>query len=91
VEADNESVIANLVVSGVGASLMREDAALVREAEGEVVLAEQPRMTTTLWFIVSADRADDPLVQALLDLVRQVWAPRPPRRSERDAMPEVAG
>jgi len=92
VEADNESVISNLVMSGVGASLMREEAALAREAEGEIVLAPQLRMTTTLWFIVAADRADDPLVQALLGLVRQVWTPAKPSRKARDAaVPETAG
>ena len=92
VEADNETVIASLVVSGVGASLMREDAALAREAAGEIVLARRGRMTTTLWFVVSADRADDPLVQALLDLVRQVWTPsKPPRNARNAAVPETAG
>ena len=90
VEADNETVISSLVMAGVGASLMREEAALNREADGEIVLASQGRLTTTLWFIVSADRADDPLVHALLDLVRQVWAPAKPSRDARDAVPEAA-
>jgi DNA-binding transcriptional LysR family regulator len=74
VEADQESVISSLVASGVGLSLMREDVALEREAAGEICLWDQGRATTTLWFIYPSERAEDPVIRALLDGVRDTWA-----------------
>ncbi len=44
-----------------------------------------------LWFIVSADRADDPLVNALLELVRHVWAPRSARGAQAGTPVATAG
>jgi DNA-binding transcriptional LysR family regulator len=76
VEADQESVISSLVVSGVGLSLMREDVALEKEAAGEACLWPQGRMTTTLWFIYPQERADDPVIRALLDVLRDTWSLR---------------
>ena len=73
VEADQESVIANLVVSGVGLSLIREELALEKEAAGEVCLWRDVRLETTLWFIYLAARKDDPVIRALLDVLRDTW------------------
>ncbi|HUL03810.1 MAG TPA: LysR family transcriptional regulator [Gemmatimonadales bacterium] len=74
VEADQESVISSLVASGVGLSLMREDVALEREAAGEICLWDQGRATTTLWFIHLHERAEDPVIRALLEGLRDTWA-----------------
>jgi DNA-binding transcriptional LysR family regulator len=73
VEADQESVISSLVASGVGLSLMREDVALERETAGEVCLWDQGRATTTLWFIYLRERAEDPVIRALLEGLRDTW------------------
>jgi DNA-binding transcriptional LysR family regulator len=73
IEADHESVITSLVASGVGASLMREDVARARAAAGEICIWDRARLRTTLWFVCLAERAGDPLVHALLALVRDVW------------------
>lgn len=77
VEADNEAVIANLVESGVGLSLMREDLALAKERAGELVAWNDSRPTTTLWFIHRADRADDPIIAALAPVLAEAWGPSP--------------
>jgi DNA-binding transcriptional LysR family regulator len=74
VEADQESVISSLTVSGVGLSLMREDVALAKRAAGEACLWEKGRATTTLWFIYPQERADDPVIRALLEVIRETWA-----------------
>lgn len=74
VEADQEPVVASLVVSGAGVSLMREDLALERERAGEVCIWDKVRLTTTLWFVYLADRAQDPLIQALLEVLQKTWA-----------------
>ncbi len=73
VEADQESVIANLVVSGVGMSLIREELALEKEAAGEVCLWRDLRLETTLWFIYLVARKDDPVILALLGVLRDTW------------------
>ncbi len=73
VEADQESVIANLVVSGVGLSLIREDLALEKETSGQVCLWRDVRLETTLWFIYLEARKDDPAIRALLGVLRDTW------------------
>ncbi|HUL64037.1 MAG TPA: LysR family transcriptional regulator [Burkholderiaceae bacterium] len=72
-EADDERVIVDLVRSGVGVSLMREDVAFEGEAAGEVCIWDKARLTTTLWFVSLVERQDDPLIKALLELVRESW------------------
>jgi DNA-binding transcriptional LysR family regulator len=73
VEADDESVIANLVASGVGASLLREESALELERSGTAKIWGSTRVVSTLWFIALASRRDDPLIKATFDLVRDSW------------------
>jgi len=73
VEADQESVIANLVVSGVGLSLIREELALEKQAAGEVCLWSDVRLHTTLWFVYLLARENDPAIRALLGVLRDIW------------------
>jgi DNA-binding transcriptional LysR family regulator len=73
VEADHESVIKSLIVSGVGLSLLREDLARSLEARGEVCVWGRAELGTTLRFVYPAERATDPLLVALLDIIRSVW------------------
>jgi DNA-binding transcriptional LysR family regulator len=73
VEADQEFVIANLVVAGVGLSLIREELALEREAAGEVCLWRDVRLKTDLWFIHRAGRNSDPVIRALRDAITDTW------------------
>ena len=76
VEADQETVVESLVVSGVGIALMREDIALEREKAGEVCVWDGVRIETQLWFIYLRDREQDPLIHALLDVEKDVWGVR---------------
>lgn len=87
VQADHETVMGNLIVSGVGLSLLREDLARAREVTGEVVVLKGARLATMLQFIYLAERADDPAIAALLIALREVWnldrgatGKKPPRR-----------
>ena len=84
VEADQESVISNLVVSGVGLSLIREEMALEKLAAGELCLWRDVRLETTLWFIYPLARADDPVIRALIEVVRDTW------KLPQQAAPEIA-
>jgi DNA-binding transcriptional LysR family regulator len=73
IEADQESVIETLVVSGVGISLMREESARARAQAGEICIWNKARLRTTLWFVCAAGREQDPLLKALFGLVRETW------------------
>lgn len=73
VAADNEGVLANLVESGVGLSLMREDLALAKERAGLVTVWPHMRAATRLRFIYLRERAHDPAIAALVAVLREVW------------------
>lgn len=73
VEADNESVIANLVESGVGLSLLREAPALAAQRAGEVCLWGDARLSTTLWFVSLEKHAADPAIAALREVLEETW------------------
>ena len=72
-EADDELVVGSLVVSGLGMALMREDLALDRAAAGEVYLWKDVRLTTALKFVYLREREKDPVIGALVDLLKDVW------------------
>jgi DNA-binding transcriptional LysR family regulator len=74
IEADTESVINNLVESGVGVSLIRDEIAAHSVDAGRTLIWPGLQVATKLWLVHSAARATDPLVEALLDVLREVWA-----------------
>ena len=74
--ADDEAVVSSLVVSGVGVALMREDVALQKAQAGEVYLWQDTRIGTTLRFLFMRSREHDPVIRALLDVVKDVWGLR---------------
>jgi len=71
--ADDETVIANLIVEGLGVALVRDEVARARAAEGELVTWPGVAIETTLWFVCLAERATVPALAALLDMVREAW------------------
>jgi DNA-binding transcriptional LysR family regulator len=73
VEADNETVILNLIESGVGVSIAREELALASEKEGRIAIWPDTKLETRLWFIHQASRAGDPLLEAMRTVLREVW------------------
>jgi DNA-binding transcriptional LysR family regulator len=89
VEADQESVIESLVVSGIGMALMREEAARARAAAGEICIWDKARLRTTLWFVCAAERAEDPLLKALFALLHEVW--QLPEQAVDKRTPALAG
>jgi DNA-binding transcriptional LysR family regulator len=76
IEADNETVISSLVISGVGVALMREDLALEAAAANDLCLWNDARAETLLQFLHFRERKHDPVVNALSDVVRDVWSVR---------------
>ncbi len=74
IESDNESVIANLVESGVGLSLVREEIARAAEDAGRCcVIWPAAQATTTLWLAYAAEREGDPLLAAVLAGLSDIW------------------
>ena len=78
VEADNESVINNLVESGVGISLIRDEIATQSVDAGRSVVWPGSQVTTKLWLVHAADREADPLLAALTEVLREVWPAESP-------------
>lgn len=89
IEADNEGVLANLIASGVGISLMREDLAQAEADAGRVCIWERARLETTLQFIYLRERAPDPAMGALLEVLRETWQLAPPAARKRRASAAV--
>ncbi len=85
VRADQEAVINRLVAAGVGVSLMREDHALAAVEAGEAVVWEGARQRTSLWFIHPANRATDPLIGAMIAVLREIWEIDPEPHGKRKA------
>lgn len=74
VQADDENVIASLVAAGMGMALMREDIALDKQRAGLVCLWNDLRLPTALQFIYLREREDDPVLRALVGILRTIWA-----------------
>lgn len=72
--ADDESVITNLIVSGLGVALVRDEVARARAALGDIVIWPGAKLPTTLWFVCLAERMQEPPLAALLELVRETWS-----------------
>jgi len=53
---------------------MREDLALERQRAGDICIWDKARLSTTLWFVYLAERAHDPLIQALVEVLQKTWA-----------------
>ena len=79
IEADSESVINELVESGVGVSLIRDEIAALSVEAGRSVVWPGREVTTKLWLVHAADRGTDPLIVALCTVLHDVWSTeRPP-------------
>lgn len=72
-ECDNLFAASELVKAGVGLALMREEDALVAAAKGEVDLLPEVTKHADLQFVFPADRADDPILNTLLQVLLSVW------------------
>src|SRR5450631_721359 len=73
VEADTEPVIINLVESQVGVSLVRDELASASAKAGRVAIWPGASATTKLWLVHDVKRRDDPLLQALLEVLYEIW------------------
>ena len=77
IEADNESLIVNLVESGVAASLIRAEVVAPIADARRAAIWPGACVTTQLWLVHGPDRDGDPLLAALRDVLLDVWANTP--------------
>jgi DNA-binding transcriptional LysR family regulator len=77
VEADQESSMIDLMRTGVGLCLMREELALQAQERAEVAVWNGVRQPCPLSFVYPASRADEPVIEALLQVLGGVWALSP--------------
>src|SRR5262249_49927666 len=74
VEADSESLITNLVESGVGVSLIRDEIVASSLAAGTLSVWSDASIATQLWLIYQATRRSDPLLSAILEVLHEIWS-----------------
>lgn len=74
IECDQLSATLDLVRSGLGMGLLREDIALAAVEKGEVTLWPHGRIETRLNFLYRLRSESDPSIIGLLSVLRQHWA-----------------
>ncbi len=73
VECDQLSAMLDLVRSGLGVGLLREDVALGAVEKGEVVLWPHGRIEGKLSFIYKSSAEHDPSIVGMLSVLREHW------------------
>ena len=71
--ADQEPTISLLVSAGIGLGFMMEKEALDMAAKGLVCIWKEPLGEVELCFVHAAHRNSDPLIQALLAVIKEIW------------------
>lgn len=72
-ETDHEALVAAMVAAGVGMALLRDEIAAAGEAEGRLTAFGDLAIETTLSVLYPADRAADPVMGALLEVLKGCW------------------
>jgi DNA-binding transcriptional LysR family regulator len=70
-------VINNLVESGAGISLIRDEAGPAASEAARYFIWPDSEVRTQLWLVHAGDRESDPLLVALRDVLATVWAEAP--------------
>lgn len=70
---DSEDAVRELIRAGAGLSMLREDDAARLQRAGEACVWDGRAPTIALGFAVKRQRAGEPLVEALQDLVAGIW------------------
>jgi DNA-binding transcriptional LysR family regulator len=74
IEADQETMLSDLVSQGIGLTLLREDVASDGEAAGKVCIWEPGIELEHLYFAYLNNQEKSAIMQAVVPLVRQVWS-----------------
>jgi DNA-binding transcriptional LysR family regulator len=83
VEVNNDLLLRTLIADGLGIGLVRADHAEQGERSGIYALSSLGGGETKLLFVYPESRAKDPVIQAVIDGVRQAWPASPATSSSR--------
>ena len=73
VETNNDLLLRSLIADGVGMGMVREDFAAIGERDGVFGVAPIGRAGTHLQFVYPDARTTDPVIRAVLSIVRTLW------------------
>lgn len=73
VEANNDLLLRSLIADGVGIGLVRADLAERGVLDGVFAVSPIGEAETQLQFVYSGLRTDDPVIQAVLAILRELW------------------
>jgi DNA-binding transcriptional LysR family regulator len=73
VEVNNDLLLRSLIADGVGIGLVRDDHAEQGEQQGVFALSRLGNVKTALLFVYPEARADDPVIQALMGCLTELW------------------
>jgi DNA-binding transcriptional LysR family regulator len=73
IEANNDLLLRSLIADGVGIGLVREDHAETGAGNGVFALSSLGRGHTDLRFVYASAREADPVIQAVVQGVREIW------------------
>ena len=75
VSADMDATVLTIVASGSCVGLIKEPDALEAVKQGKIVIWEGDSLEVDLYFICKRERLQDPLIQSILDVVKEIWKP----------------
>ncbi len=73
--ADRDATILAMIASGTCLGLVKEPDAIQAERQEKVVIWQGDHLELDISFVFKQDRQQDPLIQAILKIVRQIWEP----------------
>ena len=73
--ADRDATILAMIASGACLGLVKEPDAIQAANQGKVIIWEGDYLELDISFVFKQDRQQDPLIQAILEIVRQTWEP----------------
>ncbi len=73
IEANNDLLLRSLIADGVGIGLVREDLATEGARTGVFTLSSLGEGHTDLRFVYSGAREKDPVIQAVVQGIREIW------------------
>lgn len=77
VEVDHELMMVELVSSGVGLGLLREDLAQKAVDAGSLAFFGDHYVATQLAFVYPEERAEDPLIVSVISALNKIWGHKP--------------
>jgi len=73
IEADQETMLSDLVIQGIGLTLLREDVAIAAEQDEKIAIWSPGIEIDHLYFVYLREEEDTPLMQAIIAIVKEIW------------------